>query len=672
MEGSKIFGDHFYHAILRKSVAVFGTLFNNIYVVRRASDNRVVDKQRVPLSYGPRQKFLARIDQQADLSDPKVAIKLPRMSFEITNLAYDSTTKTNTLNKITTTSDTSTRTSVSQVTPYIVDMQLNIMAKNQDDALQIMEQILPTFQPVYNISVKLIDDINKSFDVPITLQSVSLNDDYEGDYTTRRVLIYTLDFSMKIKFFGDTSKSGIITQVIANMFEQGGTEHYVTEYVEPFDSTKNYKTAKASANLTNGVVTSVTIDEGGSGYRAPPRVVFSQSLTNTTPTVRNNIVNGEITSASLLTNGFGYESVPNIVISDPETPLAVIGEVTINEDGKLNSIGIAQESTTYQGYVVVPTVTISAPTGTQAEISLIGSSLKSGGNIVFFTPRGLGYDDSVIISAPGEGTDVATITASTNDAGQIVSINITPGQDYDNDTYYPLTIEAPNDLQTGTATATIDTQTGQVDSLSLDTAGKGYDSKPTITIPPEDTDNYTTATATCTIDDTTKVTSITITDPGLGYFSLRPPTFTFDQPSADTRALGTAVIANGVVTSINIDQAGFGYETAPLISIEAPSPTRVIGDNEALLTYSFVNPGSEFTIYTENIPQNPNSFFTVGERVYGANTGSEGEVISCVYVSIEQRVITVINYITGYFEIGENLVGETSAVSHEVSSYVVG
>jgi hypothetical protein len=118
-----MFGDHFYHAILRKSVAVFGTLFNDIKVVRVDSNGIVKDQQRVPLSYGPKQKFLARLDQQANLDDPKVALKLPRMSFEITNMAYDTTTKTSALNTITTSTTPTTRSTIGQVTPYLVDMQ---------------------------------------------------------------------------------------------------------------------------------------------------------------------------------------------------------------------------------------------------------------------------------------------------------------------------------------------------------------------------------------------------------------------------------------------------------------------------------------------------------------------------------------------------------------------
>ena len=207
-----MFNDYFYHAITRKTVAVFGTLFNNITVARKDTAGNMVDIQKVPLAYGPRQKFLDRIDQQGDLSDPKVAIKLPRISFEITNMQYDSTTAGSMHNKVITSQSTTELSTMWAPVPYIIDMQLNILAKNQDDALQILEQIIPTFRPTYTVSVNFVDGA-PSVDVPITLQSVSLLDDYQGDMNTRRVLMYTLDFQMKIRYYSKQSTTGIINKV---------------------------------------------------------------------------------------------------------------------------------------------------------------------------------------------------------------------------------------------------------------------------------------------------------------------------------------------------------------------------------------------------------------------------------------------------------------------------
>jgi hypothetical protein len=163
------------------------------------------------------------------------------MSFEITGMTYDSTTKLSPYNRLTTAQSPTTRTSITTSVPYVVDMELNIMAKNQDDALQIMEQILPFFQPAYNVSVKFIDNVENSFDMPVTLQNVTMTDDYEGDYTTRRVLIYTLTFSIKTRFFSEASTGSIIRQVDTNLYKQdpnGFLENIHTE-VNPTGATKD-------------------------------------------------------------------------------------------------------------------------------------------------------------------------------------------------------------------------------------------------------------------------------------------------------------------------------------------------------------------------------------------------------------------------------------------------
>lgn len=206
-----MFNGHFYHAITRNSVAVFGTLFNDITVARKDSAGTFKDVQKVPLAYGPRQKFLSRIEEQTDLTDPRVALKLPRMSFEITNMMYDSQSAQLQGNRIKIQDDNGMRTSVGTPAPYILDMQLNILAKNQDDALQILEQIIPFFRPTYTVSVKYVEGV-PSVDVPITLQNVSVLDDYEGDFTSRRVLVYTIDFTMKVKYFGAPTSAAIINK----------------------------------------------------------------------------------------------------------------------------------------------------------------------------------------------------------------------------------------------------------------------------------------------------------------------------------------------------------------------------------------------------------------------------------------------------------------------------
>ena len=197
-------GTYSYNEIFRKTVIAFGTLFNNIEIKRTEGSRTEVMK--VPLAYGPKDKFLARLRQVGDLTTKDaVQITLPRISFEISGFAYDATRKVSPTQVIRYTgSDSKTRKSFMPV-PYNVDFELAIMAKNQDDGLQILEQILPFFQPMFNITLNLQEAIGESKDFPVTLNSVVYEDDYEGDYTTRRTLIYTLSFSAKTYVYGPVS-----------------------------------------------------------------------------------------------------------------------------------------------------------------------------------------------------------------------------------------------------------------------------------------------------------------------------------------------------------------------------------------------------------------------------------------------------------------------------------
>ena len=198
-------GTYYYHEIIRKTVISFGTVFNEIYIRHKDSSGDSISEMKVPLAYGPIQKFLARINQQPELNKP-IAMTLPRMSFEMTSIQYDSTRKsgiTQTFKAI----DGNNLKKVFMPVPYNLGFQLNIMSKLQDDALQVVEQILPYFQPSFNLTVDLVDAIGEKRDIPIVLDSVSFTDDYEGDFSTRRVLIYTLNFTAKTYLFGPIADS---------------------------------------------------------------------------------------------------------------------------------------------------------------------------------------------------------------------------------------------------------------------------------------------------------------------------------------------------------------------------------------------------------------------------------------------------------------------------------
>ena len=217
-----MFGTYFYHQRIRKAVATFGAMFNNIYVLRKDSGGGVISTQKVPLSYGPRAKFLDRIREMPDLTtDTKVSIKLPRMSFEITNVAYDPARQLPKLNSFQKSVEGTvlSRNKIYNGVPYILSFQLSVYAKNQDDALQVVEQVLPYFNPQYTLSIKPLDDIDTlKEDVPVILTGVVLNDEYEGEMaTTRRTIIYTLDFDMHVYFHGPITSSGIIRTAITDI-----------------------------------------------------------------------------------------------------------------------------------------------------------------------------------------------------------------------------------------------------------------------------------------------------------------------------------------------------------------------------------------------------------------------------------------------------------------------
>ena len=206
-------GTYFYHEITRKTVIAFGTLFNDIYVRHEDGAGNDISEMKVPVSYGPRQKFLARIQQQPELNKA-TQITLPRMSFEISSIQYDPTRKSG-ITQTFKAKDGEQMKKVFMPVPYNLGFELNILTKLQDDGLQILEQILPFFQPGFTLSVDLVKSIGEKRDIPMVLQSITQQDDYEGDFATRRALIYTLQFTAKTFMFGPIADTpeGLIRKV---------------------------------------------------------------------------------------------------------------------------------------------------------------------------------------------------------------------------------------------------------------------------------------------------------------------------------------------------------------------------------------------------------------------------------------------------------------------------
>ena len=218
-------GNYYYHQIIRKTIIAFGTLFNDIHVRHTDGQGNAESDIKVPLAYGPSQKFLARLDQQADLNKA-VQITLPRLSFEMTSINYDPSRKSSLIQTYKTCDDGSKVKKVFMPVPYNIGFELNLLSKLNDDSLQVLEQILPYFQPHFNLTIDLIDSIGEKRDIPIVLESINFQDDYEGNFDTRRALIHTFNFTAKTYLFGAIADSsdGLIRKVQVDMYTNTDTK----------------------------------------------------------------------------------------------------------------------------------------------------------------------------------------------------------------------------------------------------------------------------------------------------------------------------------------------------------------------------------------------------------------------------------------------------------------
>jgi|TARA_B100001964_G_C14254636_1_gene611683 hypothetical protein len=209
----------FYHETIRKLVVAFGSMFNDIHLVRKNNAGVITQTMKVPLAYGPKQKFLARLRQDSTL-DNKVAITLPRIGFEITGLTYDPTRKLNRVQKFKKVKSGSNKQLETQYmpVPYNLEFALSIMSKNSDDGLQILEQILPYFQPDYTVTINDNVAMDSKRDIPIILNSISYEDSYEGDYASRRSILYNLAFTLKFYLYGPVTSTSIIKTVQVDQY----------------------------------------------------------------------------------------------------------------------------------------------------------------------------------------------------------------------------------------------------------------------------------------------------------------------------------------------------------------------------------------------------------------------------------------------------------------------
>jgi len=243
-----MFENHFYNESTRRMVSVFGSIFNDMEVVKKDSAGKVLQKIKVPLGYAPRSKVLARLGEQT--SDPGMALKLPRLSFEISSMEYDANARVSKHKNYTKviTGDTLQLNKLGAPAVYKVGFELNLLAATQDEALQLLEQILPMFQPEYTVTIKDIPSMDIKTDTPIVLQSVQLNDDYEGDLVTRRAIVYTLAFETRIRYYRGIGKSKQILQ----------TEVDYSGNVDP--TTSKFETQK---------IVGTTTSDGAGGFKEP-------------------------------------------------------------------------------------------------------------------------------------------------------------------------------------------------------------------------------------------------------------------------------------------------------------------------------------------------------------------------------------------------------------------
>ena len=449
-------GTHFYHATIKRIVSVFGTLFNNITVGRHGSGNNISNVRKVPISYGPSQKFITRMNK--DLDGQKVAIKLPRMSFEITSIEYDTTTKLNRLNT-TLTSGTNnsprTRNKMYQSVPYTIGMQLNILARNQEDALQIVEQIIPTFSPEYTVTIKDIEGTGSKTDVPFILNGISFDDTYEGDYQGRRTLTYTMDFTIRARFAPNTSNVNIIRKVETEIadFTNVSTSaaqtlsRITTRSDSPSDAIRTfislidpqdvhtvdlvYKDISVSGVEPLNKITAISITSGSTAdFDRVEDENFSSTITNLSG------IPSRLATANI--NG-ALNNVTNVVLDNNVGTISVGMKV----DGAGVNSGITVTTVTDQNNIVLSEeVTLSDDTaltflfGSGATFDAIIDGITGATTSVSLANRGDGYQATETITISSDhysGTNlvltVDSIADGTGDdpAGAILTFSVTSG-----------------------------------------------------------------------------------------------------------------------------------------------------------------------------------------------------------------------------------------------------
>jgi len=246
----------YYHKVFKRAIIEFGSMFSNIHLERKNADGTISQKLKIPIAQSPKEKWLVRVDSDPTLENHTYTT-LPRIAFEITGISYDSARKINKLNRVVCGSNTAGMNFAYAPVPYNIEISLYVLTKTQEDAFQIVEQVLPYFTPEFTLGVKSLDQLNVVTDIPIILNSVQQQDDYDGDFQTRRFVTWTLNFTMKLNLFGQISNQGVITSTVIDI---GDIDNSVVDPNQPEIYTAN-------GNITDRSIEESLTSRYGSDYR---------------------------------------------------------------------------------------------------------------------------------------------------------------------------------------------------------------------------------------------------------------------------------------------------------------------------------------------------------------------------------------------------------------------
>ena len=620
--------NYFYNETTRKYVALFGTIFNQLKITRKDNAGTTSQSMIVPLSYAPFQKVLARLNQDPDLLNSRTqAIRLPRMSFEISSITYDPSRKiasTMKMRKDAKAESENSRNFIYASVPYNIDFQLYIMTKYQEDATQLMEQILPFFTPDWTVSAKMIPDLDP-IDIPVILNSITTEDLYENDFETRQSILYTLSFTIKGFYFGPEKKRKVIKFIEADMHSQttANTTPEEKVIVKPgMDANGNPITLRgeeaiATAALVNGRVDTITVVNDGQGYATAPTVTIAAPIT-TNASANATITNTEVSSINVIEGGGYYSSTPNVLISDPDLSAnTALGEAVIGSNGDIISVTVTDTGRYYN----TATVTISEPPdkspyikfGTDALyfeadtdevlIHTMATNLITAGqgfavefwiypeevptsgvhNVIHWDGNDMRFEiepDAEIVYRPNFNSPPIRCTPEVLNLNQWNHVRL---EHYGGTARWLINGvvdqggNAPTGFILGGGVEVIAGQRGATPSFkgSIDnviiTQITGLTAVGSYTVPTvpqtgsDFTGNFEKQPATANVQVTDgEVTGVTLIDGGANYANTTPIiTFTApDDTPASFRATATPTLTDGVVTGINITSSGKFYETA--------------------------------------------------------------------------------------------------------------